>query len=160
MEVDDAGRRESGRVWGLSRTQFGVILAVVVVAMLCQVGTALRPGRTWGNLEWDDTYYGIGWPREFVTWHVSNSYECKWPPLPEGASDDLLFSGDPVIRLIDTRVEWDLSWRRFANLLMVIAWWTAIAGCLLAAISLVRLRWNIRNLLLLQASVAVLVLLQ
>lgn len=85
---------------------------------------------------------------------------CEWPPLPEGASDDLLFSGDPVIRLIDTRVVWDLSWRRFANLLMVIAWWTAIAGCLLAAISLVRLRWSIRNLLLFQASVAVLVLLR
>ncbi|TWT31733.1 hypothetical protein Enr8_36570 [Blastopirellula retiformator] len=143
-----------------SRWQVGVVLAVMGLAILCQIYTALQPGRTIGNLEGETTGYAVGWPQPFFHWSVSRNFECEWPGQDANTPALLLFAGDPVITVTETQVDCDLGGLNWMNLLLVAAWWFAVAGTILAVLPLLWLRISIKNLLLLQASIAALVLLR
>lgn len=143
-----------------SRWQVGVVFSVMAVAILCQIRTAIQPGRTIGNLEGETTGYAVGWPRAYFHWSVTRWLDCKWPEQDAVAPDFLPFAGDPVITVTETQVDCDLGGLNWLNLLLVAVWWSAVAGTILAVLPLFWLRSSTKNLLLLQASISVLVLLR
>ncbi|MCC9631780.1 hypothetical protein LOC68_25570 [Blastopirellula sp. JC732] len=129
----------------------GALLIVVVIAIVFQVRSVSDFGILEANARRRTQTFWMGWPRTYFYWTVEER------SVFDGES---WWAEERPTAHLERHTNIDLANINYRNLLIVVAWWMAVAGSVWATLPLLWLRWDLKSLLLLQASIAVLVLLR